>query len=157
MMKKALALSALLLSSSVLAQVTVDAPYARAVPPGQPNSAAFMTLVNDSDAVSVVGGSSSASDVVELHTHTHENGVMRMRRINSIDIPANGEAVLKPGGLHIMLIGLKQQLKPEQTIDLTLEFSDGNRQTLTLPVKSVMGGMKMKHGKGQGHQHHHEN
>jgi len=155
MMKKALALTAALLSSSVLADVIVEAPYARAVPPGQPNSAAFMTLNNGDKAVSLVSGSSSAAKVVELHTHTHKDGVMSMRKIDKIDLPANGEVSLEPGGLHVMLIGLKEQLKADQQIDLTLNFSDGTSQALTLPVRSVMGGMKMSHGKGEGHQHKH--
>lgn len=151
-MKKALALSAMLLSSAALAEVMVESPYARAVPPGQPNSAAFMTL-NSSEAVSLIGGSSSAAKVVELHTHLHENGVMRMRRIDRIDVPANGEVMLKPGGLHVMLIGLKEQLKPEQMIDLTLNFSDGSSQSLQIPVKSEQGGMKMGHSGGHQHKH----
>jgi len=153
MMKKVLALSALLLSTATLAEVTVESPYARAVPPGQPNSAAFMTLTNSSEAVSLIGGSSSAAKVVELHTHLHENGVMRMRKIDKIDVPAKGEVTLQPGGLHIMLLGLNEQLKADQLIDITLNFSDGSSQALQVPVKSVMGGMKMSHGEGHSHKH----
>ncbi len=142
-MKKLITLvAALTLSASALAEVNVDQPYARAVPPGQPNSAAFMTLKNNGDEdVALVSASSSVAKVVELHTHTQENGVMMMRKIPEIDIKANGEVELKPGGLHIMLIGLKQNLANDDTIDLTLNFSDGSSDKLDIKVKSVMSGM----------------
>ncbi|MEN8168701.1 MAG: copper chaperone PCu(A)C [Pseudomonadota bacterium] len=119
--------------------IQIQHAYARAVPPGQPNSAAFMTLRNQGDAANaVVSASSSAAKVVELHTHTMDGGMMKMRKIEKIDIPAKGEAVLKPGGLHIMLIGLKQQLKPGMKVSLTLKFSDGSESTVDAPVQQVM-------------------
>lgn len=142
-MKKLITLvAALTLSASAFAEIRVDHPYARAVPPGQPNSAAFMTLKNNSDeAVSLVSVSTSVAKVAELHTHTQAGGVMKMRRIPEIAIQANGEAELKPGGLHIMLIGLKQKLVKDETIDLTLNFSDGSSENLAIKVMDVMTGM----------------
>jgi len=128
--------------------IMVHDPYVRAVPPGQPNSAAFMHLKNSSNmAHAIVTASSDVAEVVELHTHTNENGMMKMRRIEKIDIAANGEAMLKPGGLHIMLIGLKQGLKLDQKVAITLEFEDGSKKTITAPVRKIkMGMMKgMKH------------
>jgi copper(I)-binding protein len=135
--------------------VSVIDPYVRAVPPGQPNSAAFMTLENqDGAAHAVVNATSPVAKVVELHTHIHEGGMMMMRRIDQVDVPANGKAELKPGGLHVMLIGLKQELKPGEMIPLTLEFEDGSEKALKAPVRKIMmksmGGMKggmgdMKH------------
>ncbi|MBN1008358.1 copper chaperone PCu(A)C [Amphritea pacifica] len=142
-MKKLITLvAALTLSASAFAEVKVDHPYARAVPPGQPNSAAFMTLTNNSDTeVSLVSASSSVAKVAELHTHTQENGVMKMRRIPEITLQANEQVELKPGGLHVMLIGLKQNLAKDQTIDLTLNFSDGSSEKLDIKVMDVMSGM----------------
>ena len=150
MMKKALALTAALMSSNLLAEVTVVDQYVRAVPPGQPNSAAFMVLKNNDAAVSLVSASSSVAKVVELHTHTHKDGVMQMRKIDKVDVAAKGEAALAPGGNHVMLIGLTQQLKEGQQVDLTLKFSDGSSQQLTAPVRSVM-----KMGMSGGHKHKH--
>jgi copper(I)-binding protein len=122
--------------------IQVQHPYARAVPPGQPNSAAFMTLRNMGDkANAVVAASSPAANVVELHTHTMEDGMMKMRRVEQIEIPANGETELKPGGLHIMLIGLKQQLKSGMKVALTLKFADGTESTVETPVQDVMQSM----------------
>ena len=125
--------------------VMVQEAYVRAVPPGQPNSAAFMTLMNKSGSDhSVVGGESPVAKVVELHEHIHQNGMMKMRQIPRIDVKANGKTVLQPGGLHVMLIGLKQELKKGEKVSLTLKFDDGSTKTVEAPVRSVIGGMKMK-------------
>ena len=134
--------------------IQVQHPYARAVPPGQPISAAFMTLRNQSDkSNAVVSASSPAAKVVELHTHTMDGGMMKMRKVEKIDIPAKGEAVLKPGGLHIMLIGLKQQLKPGMKVELTLKFADGSQSMITMPVQQVMQSMGHKMGDHKPMQH----
>ena len=123
--------------------VTVKNPYARAVPAGQANSAAFMVLKNTSNQDrAVVNARSNASKVVELHTHKKEGGMMRMRRIKQIDIKAGGETVLKPGGLHVMFIGLKQAVNPGDEVDLELVFDDGSKIKLMVPVKVVAGMMK---------------
>lgn len=129
--------------------VSVEDPYVRAVPPGQKNTGAFMLLKNqDSQARSIVSAESDAAEVVELHTHIHENGMMKMRQIDSIDIPASGETVLKPGGLHVMLIGLKQPIVPDEPVEITLVYANGERQGISavgrkLQMKMPMhGGMK---------------
>jgi copper(I)-binding protein len=133
-------------------QIMVDDPYVRAVPPGQPNSAAFMTIMNNGETpVSVVSASSPAAKVVELHTHVHEDGMMKMRRIDKIDVPAGGSTALEPGGLHVMLIDLTQDLKPEDKVAITLEFSDGSTQELEAPVRKIM--MQMKSGGDMQHNH----
>lgn len=146
-MKRALAtLTTLLLASSLqAADVDVVEPYARATAPGQMNSAAFMQLTNKGDATRLTGASSSAAEVVELHTHQHDQGVMRMRQVEAIDLPANETTTLAPGGLHIMLIGLPQPLAAGSSIELNLEFEDGDTRTLQVPVQMVMPG-GMKHG-----------
>ncbi len=137
------------LAGSASDMVDVNAPYVRAVPPGQPNSAAFMMLKNrDAQAHAVVNASSDVAKVVELHTHIHEGGMMKMRRIDKIDVPANGMAELKPGGLHVMLIGLKRELAPGQKVAVTLEYEDGSTETVEAPVRKVMMQMNMKKDMG---------
>ncbi len=147
-----LAAGLLILSGAAAAEavddVVIDGAYVRAVPPGQPNSAAFMQVSNKgSTAHSLVSGSSPAAEVVELHTHTMEGGMMRMRQVEKIDLPA-GEAVgLQPGGFHVMLIGLKQNLVPDEDVPLTLRFEDGSEVTLSAPVHKLQMKMKpMDHG-----------
>lgn len=137
----------LISSNSIAASVDVVQPYVRAVPPGQPNSAAFMVLKNTSDHDrALINARSNVSKVIELHTHRKEGGMMRMRRVKKIDIKAGTETVLKPGGLHVMFIGLKQQLKAGDEVELELEFDDGATIKLTVPVKMVAGmRKKQKH------------
>lgn len=135
--------------------VTVEGAFVRAVPPGQPNSAAFMTLVNSSaSAQNVTAASSPVAATVELHTHTNNNGVMEMRQIDKIEIPANSKTELQPGGLHIMLIGLKQDLKAGEEAKLTLTFADGSTKEVTAEIKEVTppAGMQPQGGHhGMGH------
>ncbi|MCP4596258.1 copper chaperone PCu(A)C [Neptuniibacter sp.] len=154
LLKQSCILATLSLSSIALAEVSVEDAYARAVPPGQMITASFMTLKNtDDNEVALVAAESSAAKAVELHNHINQDGVMKMRKVEQINVPAAGSTVLKPGGLHVMLIGLHNDLTEGQEIDLTLKFSDGSTQTLTVPVKKAMDGMK-GHSHGGGHHHH---
>lgn len=120
------------------ADISVIDPYARAVPPGQPNSAVFMSLSNSSSETrALVEAHSSAANVVELHTHISEGGIIRMRRVDRIDIPANAGVVLEPGGLHIMLIGLVETLAPGDRLELTLVYDSGEQDTVAVPVRAI--------------------
>ncbi len=142
-----LLLSAQLFAASRASDVvSVINPYVRAVPPGQKITAAFLQLANSSDSKhSLVAASSTAADVLELHSHIHENGMMKMRRIDKIEIPAKAKTELKPGTLHIMLIGLKNPLKPGQEVSIILKFADGSEKNITAPVRKIqMPGMIIK-------------
>ena len=126
--------------------LTVKDGWARASTPGAKNSAAYVTIMNHgmkSDAlISVV---SDVSAKVELHSHKKDGRVMRMRRILSVPVSAHSVAELKPGGDHIMLIGLKRQLKVGDYIMLTLRFQSGATQVLEVMVMKNGGAMKKKH------------
>jgi periplasmic copper chaperone A len=146
--------NSLAFAGSAADDVTVSDAYVRAVPPGQPNSASFMLLSNGSTAGhAVVAAESSVSKVAELHTHTMSEGMMKMRRVEKIEIPAKGTATLAPGGLHVMLIGLTQDLRPGDEVMLMLTFEDGSKRRVSAPVRALqmkimqqgMGGMD--HGK----------
>ncbi|MFY0676906.1 MAG: copper chaperone PCu(A)C [Neptuniibacter sp.] len=150
--RTAAAFTLLCLSAFAQAEITIETPYVRAVPPGQMNSAAFMQLNNSgSEQVALISASSSIAKNVELHNHINADGVMKMRQVDKVNIAANGTASLQPGGYHIMLIGLNQDLTEGQEIDLKLQFSDGSEQALTIPVQKVMTGMK---NHNHGHHHH---
>lgn len=138
-------LSLIFITSYAAGSVSVIDPYVRAVAAGHPNSAAFMVLNNTSgEDRTLLKAWSSVSKVVELHTHKKEGGMMRMRQVDKIVIKGGSETVLKPGGLHIMFIGLKQQLIAGNKVDLELEFDNGEIMKLTAPVKMVAGMNKMK-------------
>jgi len=133
------------LAADAAGSVSVGDPYVRAVPPGQPNSAAFMTLRNGSTVPhSIISAKSSTAKIVELHTHVNEGGMMKMRQIKQIDVPAHGEATLQPGGLHVMLIGLKGELKPGDNVLITLLFEDGSKKVIEAPVRKMKMKMDMK-------------
>lgn len=68
---------------------------------------------------------SDIASSIELHATEDANGVMQMRPVDGIDVPANGEVTLKPGGIHAMLIGLRQDLKPGEKIPIQLQFEKG--------------------------------
>ena len=122
---------------------------ARAVPEGQKNSAAFMTLSNSgSGDHAVVAAQSPVANIVELHTHIDEGGMMKMRRIDKIEVGAGSDTILQPGGLHVMLIGLKQQLNDGDDVPVTLEFEDGSRLELVVPAKKMQMKMMKEHSHG---------
>ncbi|WP_298610746.1 copper chaperone PCu(A)C [uncultured Thiothrix sp.] len=125
-------------AAAVAGQFTASAAYARAVAPGQPNSAVFLQLQNkDSKAHALVSATSDVAAAVELHNHVNEGGVMKMRKVEKIDLPAGQTVALKPGSFHIMLIGLKKTLKVSDTVELTLGFEDGTSLKLSAPVQDV--------------------
>lgn len=125
-------------------EVQVSNAYARAVPATQKNSGIFMTLMNKGHMEhAVVRASSKAAENVELHTHINDGGMMRMRPIDKIDVAAGGHTELKPGGLHVMLIGLTGSMEEGGMVHLTLEFEDGSSTMVMVPVKKVQA---MSHG-----------
>lgn len=142
----------LLSVNTYASDVGVSNVYARAIAEGQTNSAAFMILTNNGkQARALVSATSSVSATVELHTHKLEDGMMRMRKVDKIDIRAGGMTELKPGGLHIMFIGLKKQLQAGDTVDLELVFDNGDTISVSAPVKQVAGMKKMEHMKKHAH------
>lgn len=130
--------------------IMVDDPYVRAVPPGQMNTGVFMKIMNHTDQPrTIVSAESDASKIVELHTHVKEDGMMKMRQIPEIQVPANGHAMLQPGGLHVMLIGLNQPIEVDAPVEVTLVFKNGERTTVLAPGRKLK--MKMMHHKGMNH------
>lgn len=135
----------LLLASPALAKVEAIDGYVRLLPPGAPNTAAFMVLKNDGDKpVTLTTVSSPGAARAELHTHLHENGVMRMRQVDGIQIPARGEVALKPGSFHVMLFEVRE-LAQATPFPLTLTLDDGQTLSLSLPVKPVEPMKGMQH------------
>ena len=99
--------------------VDVKDPWIRAPAPGQKVAGAYMGLVSRTNQY-LVSISSPVAARVELHSTTMEEGVMKMRPVGRIELPAGKPVKLAPGGLHVMLIDLKQPLKPGDKVPLTL-------------------------------------
>ncbi|MCB1858017.1 MAG: copper chaperone PCu(A)C [Gammaproteobacteria bacterium] len=118
--------------------ITVTDAYVPATPPGAPNGVAFMTLRNHSGTDSIlVAANSSVSKVAELHGHESHQGMMRMRRVAQVVVPAGGMVKLESGGLHMMLIGLQQDLRPHNRVAIGLVFSDGSELHIEAPVHGL--------------------
>jgi len=141
----------LFLSAAALAgaadNVTVVDPYVRLAPPNAPATGAFMVIRNNGDKdVKVLKADNPVSRLTELHTHLNEGGVMKMRPVAAIDIKAKGEAVLQPGGLHVMMIDLKAPMKEGDVVPITLGFDDGSsKQVDAKVVRPMPAGMMMDH------------
>lgn len=118
--------------------VAVTAPWARATPGGAKVGAAFLELSAPAGvADKLIAAKSPVAGVVELHTHTHANGVMQMRRIDNLPVGPGAKVVMKPGGHHIMLMELKGPLIEGQPIELTLVFEKAGEVKLSVPVLKV--------------------
>lgn len=126
-------------ASSAFAQVSVTNPWVRATVPVQKSSGAFMVL-RSAQAARLVGVSSPVADSVELHTSAMQDGMMSMDHVEAIDLPAGKDVNLATGGYHVMLVGLKRQLKQGETVPLTLVVKRGARTenvTVQAPVKPI--------------------
>ena len=129
------------------ADVEIDGAYARASIPNVPNSAAFFVIKNNSDKdIAITSANSDIAEKNELHTHIKENKMMKMMKIEKLVVPAKSSLELKSGGDHVMLMGLKKELKVGDEISLELSFSDGDKKSIKVPVKDLASTMhKMQH------------
>lgn len=129
------------------ADVEIDGAYARASIPNVPNSAAFFVIKNNSDKdIAITSANSDIAEKNELHTHIKENQMLKMMKIEKLVVPAKSSLELKSGGDHVMLMGLKKELKAGDEISLELSFSDGDKKSIKVPVKDLASTMhKMQH------------
>lgn len=131
---KSICLSLLLLCSlQAHAEITIVEPWARTTAPGQKIAAGYARIMSDKD-VTLVAGHSDFADKVELHEMRMEDGMMKMRAIKHLELKANTPIELKPGGLHLMLVGIKTQVKAGDAIPLTLVFEDKQSRQESVPV-----------------------
>lgn len=129
------------------ADIEIEGAYARASIPNVPNSAAFFVIKNNSDKdIAITSANSDVAEKNELHTHIKENKMMKMMKIEKLVVPAKSSLELKSGGDHVMLMGLKKELKAGDEINLELSFSDGDKKKIKVPVKDLASTMhKMQH------------
>jgi copper(I)-binding protein len=131
------------------AEVTVKEPWVRATVPAQRATGAFMEIVSSEDA-RLTAARSPVAKTVEIHEMKMEGNVMKMRAISGLDLPAGKTVALTPGGYHVMLIGLKQQVKAGDTVPLTLVVQSKGGKREEIEVKAAVKAMG-----AEGHGHHH--
>ncbi len=122
---------------ALASDITIEAPWARASAGKARAGAAFMTINNKGAADKLIAAKSDISQRVELHTHLRENGMMKMRQVPFVGVPAGGAAMLKPGGYHVMFMGLKAPLKKGGSFPLTLVFEKAGEIAITVPIKAA--------------------
>ena len=116
--------------------IEVKDAWVRGTVPAQKGTGAFMEITGKS-AVRLIGAASPVAGTVEIHNMTMTNGVMKMFQVDGIDVPAGKTIKLAPGGYHVMIMGLKQQMKPGDKVplDLLIETADKKRETVSLQVE----------------------
>ena len=143
------------------AKIEVSDIQLRATMPGMAATGGYMTIHNHGQMPdTLIGVAASFAGSSEIHEMIHDNGVMRMRPANGgVEIPAGGMVTLKPGGLHLMLMGLAAPLMPGQTYEITLEFGSGHSVTVPAHVKGpadiTIGKDEASHGHGHSHDNGH--
>jgi periplasmic copper chaperone A len=122
--------------SFTLGDLVVEAPWARESVTR--TGAAYMTLRNNGDQPDrLIGVSSDVAETVQLHSSVTEDGVMQMRAVETVEVPAHGEAVLGPGGVHVMLIGLEGRLEEGKSFPLTLRFEKAGEVEVTATIEDI--------------------
>lgn len=118
------------------AGIEIIDPYLPLLPPGVRTGAAYLRIRNVGDRdMTLVAAFSPAADAVELHTHVDDAGVLRMRQVKEIVVPAGNEVAFKPGGYHVMLIGLPLPLLAGDKVSITLRFADDTAKTFEAIVR----------------------
>ena len=131
--------------------LVVDHPWARATPGQTPNGAAYMQLsIEGAEADRLLSATSPVAERVELHTHIVDDGVMRMRQVEAIEVAPGSPTILQPGGLHVMLLGLKAPLQEGESFPLTLTFENAGTFEVEVDVEAV-GSMEPMHEGHDGH------
>jgi periplasmic copper chaperone A len=146
MLKHGFLLFAAALAGAAQAQVEVKDPWVRGMVQAQKATGAFMRITS-AKAAKLVGASSPAAGVVEIHRSTTEGGVMRMRPVEAIELPAGQAVELRPGGYHVMLMQVPRPFREGEAVPITLvvETADGRRESVTIeaPVKALTAGHRM--------------
>lgn len=122
-----------LISVAALAEVVVSEPWARATVPGQPVGAVYMKISSQAVAKLVDIQSDSAKDV-QVHTMHSDDGVMRMREHGHLEVKSGETVELAPGGLHLMLLGLKKPLVAGESVTVKMTFEDAKKVKSTTVV-----------------------
>jgi len=134
--------------------IKIEGAFARASAGSAKNGVTYLTIHNTSEQPDhLEGAKTSVARRAEIHSHKHDKGVMRMRPILSIEIPAKAMTVLKPGGDHLMLIGLKAPLENGDEFLLTLIFKNAGEVPVTVEIREVGARMQQRSG-GSGHRGH---
>ena len=147
-MKKHLLALLVVAAFGAQAQTTVKDPWVRGTVAGQKATGMFGQVTSTTGG-KLVAASSPMAGVVEIHEMAMDGNVMKMRAVSGLELPAGKAVDLKPGGYHVMLMDLKQELKPGDAVPVTLviEGPGGKRESVEIkaPVKALAASSDHKH------------
>jgi copper(I)-binding protein len=146
-----LTLATLLTAVPALAQVTVSDAWVRGTV-AQQTATGMFAQITSAGGGRLLSASSPVAGVVEIHEMAMDGNVMKMRAIPGLDLPAGKAVALKPGGYHVMLMDLKQQLKPGDTVAVTLVVETGGKKE-SIEVKAPVKPLQSGASGGMGHKH----
>lgn len=120
-----------------ISDITISHAWARATVPGMQSGGGYLVISNAGANDRLIAAQASVSEVVELHTMKMEGDMMKMQKVEAIEVPAGKTTELKPGGFHVMFINLKAPLKEGDTIPLRLKFEKAGDVALTMRVEAL--------------------
>jgi copper(I)-binding protein len=144
---RASAFASLFLAAAAQAQVEVKSAWVRATVPQQRGTGAFMQITAAKDT-RLVAASSTVTPVVEIHEMKLQDNVMRMRQVDAVELPAGRMVEFEPGGYHLMLMELKEQVKEGSTVPLTLVFEDSKGQRQSVDIQAPVRALTAEHHSG---------
>ena len=145
-------LRALSATTAFAGDIEIKAPWVRGTVAGQTATGAFMEITSKSGA-SLVGAASPVAGVTEVHEMKMDGGVMKMRAVARLDLPAGKPVILGPGGYHVMLMNLKQMIKTGDSVPLTLQFEGKDRKVEMIEVVAEVRDLTSKAPAANPHQH----
>lgn len=148
----AVALLALISGTAFAADVDIKTPWVRGTVTGQQASGAFMEITSKAGAT-IVGASSPVAAITEIHEMKMDGGVMKMRAVARLDLPAGKPVKLEPGSYHVMLMGLKQQLKKGDSVPLSLKVEGQDKTVETIEIKAEVRDLASSAPAMHGHHH----
>lgn len=150
-MRYAVAIAALLCAAQAWAgDITISGAWTRTTAPGQESAAMQFSITSKKEALLVAISSPVAGDV-EMHSMTHDNGVMKMHAIESLPLPAGKAVDLGASGNHIMLLNLKKPLKAGESVPFTVTVQFADKQKVTVKAKAEVKSLTASHDE---HSHH---
>jgi copper(I)-binding protein len=118
--------------------IQITEPMVRSTLPGQMMSSAYLTIENKGNVADrLISASFSGAKEVQIHEMKMDGDTMKMRQMNSLEIPAKGKAQLSPGGNHLMLMNLKDPIQDGQSIKMILQFEKAGKVEIEIPAKSM--------------------
>ena len=141
-------------SEGHLGSLTITQPWSRATAPGASTGAAYFDIINSGPADTLLRIESPIAREVQVHMEYTAGGMMHMRPMASVEVPQRDRVRFQPGGLHVMLIDLKQSLHEGQRFPLTLVFQHSGTVRVEVIVQGLGAMAAPGHGAGT-HEHHH--